>query len=66
MFNERGQVCMNEQDGGLQSRLVVDLKRDGRRKYDENAKREGTLHSMANVSVSVRKGPSENRVLAGQ
>ncbi|WP_198294046.1 hypothetical protein [Burkholderia ubonensis] len=31
---------MNEQDGGLQSRLVADLKRDGRRKYDEDAKRE--------------------------
>ena len=40
MFNERGQVCMNEQHGGLQSRLVVDRKRDGRRKYDEDAKRE--------------------------
>ncbi len=33
MFNERGQVCMNEQHGGLQSRLVADRKRDGRRKY---------------------------------
>ncbi|MGS0979319.1 hypothetical protein [Burkholderia glumae] len=40
MFNERGQVCMNEQHGGLQSRLVADRKRDGRRKYDEDAKRE--------------------------
>ncbi|WP_257757054.1 hypothetical protein [Burkholderia glumae] len=31
---------MNEQHGGLQSRLVADRKRDGRRKYDEDAKRE--------------------------
>jgi transposase len=40
MFNERGQVHMSEQEEGLQGRLVVGAKRDGRRKYDENAKRE--------------------------
>ncbi|MFM0515540.1 transposase [Paraburkholderia sp. RL17-373-BIF-A] len=31
---------MSEQEGGLQGRLVVGAKRDGRRKYDESAKRE--------------------------
>jgi transposase len=40
MYNEHGQVYMNEQEEGLQGRLVVGSKRDGRRKYDESAKRE--------------------------
>lgn len=40
MFKEHGQVYMNEQEEGLQGRLVVGSKRDGRRKYDESAKRE--------------------------
>jgi transposase-like protein len=40
MFNQRGQVYMSEQEEGLQGRLVVGSKRDGRRKYDESAKRE--------------------------
>ncbi|MBN3856669.1 MULTISPECIES: IS66-like element accessory protein TnpA [Burkholderiaceae] len=31
---------MSEQEEGLQGRLVVGSKRDGRRKYDESAKRE--------------------------
>ncbi|RKE40147.1 transposase [Paraburkholderia sp. BL23I1N1] len=46
MFNERGQVHMSEQEEGLQGRLVVGSKRDGRRKYDESAKRELILECL--------------------
>ncbi len=48
MFNERGQVCMNEQHEGLRTRLVVNRKRDGRRKYGEDAKRE-LIHETGGV-----------------
>jgi hypothetical protein len=40
MLNERGHVYMSEQEEGIQGRLVIGRKRDGRRKYDEAAKRE--------------------------
>ncbi|AJW93819.1 transposase family protein (plasmid) [Burkholderia gladioli] len=61
MFNERGQVCMNEQDGGLQSRLVVDLKRDGRRKYDEDAKRE-LIQACLKPGVSIARTAMEHDI----
>lgn len=59
MFNERGQVCMNEQDGGLQSRLVVDRKRDGRRTYDEEAKRDLILACLT-PGVSIARTAMEH------
>lgn len=61
MFNERGQVCMNEQRGGLQSRLVVDRKRDGRRKYDEDAKRE-LIQACLKPGVSIARTAMEHDV----
>ncbi|ONJ29033.1 transposase [Burkholderia cenocepacia] len=61
MFNERGQVCMNEQRGGLQSRLVVDRKRDGRRKYDEDAKRE-LIQACLKPVVSIARTAMEHDV----
>jgi transposase-like protein len=61
MFNERGQVCMNEQRGGLQSRLVVDRKRDGRRKYDEDAKRE-LIQECLKPGVSIARTAMEHDV----
>jgi transposase len=54
MFNERGQVHMIEQEEGLGSRLVVGRKRDGRRKYDEAAKRE-LIQACLRPGVSVTR-----------
>jgi len=54
MFNERGQVYMSEQEEGLQSRLVVGSKRDGRRKYDESAKRE-LIQACLKPGVSIAR-----------
>ncbi|WP_255220063.1 transposase [Burkholderia glumae] len=61
MFNERGQVCMNEQHGGLQSRLVADRKRDGRRKYDEDAKRE-LIQACLKPGVSIARTAMEHDI----
>ncbi|WP_425128547.1 transposase [Burkholderia latens] len=52
---------MNEQDGGLQSRLVVDLKRDGRRKYDEDAKRE-LIQACLKLGVSIARTAMEHDI----
>ncbi len=54
MFNQRGQVDMSEQEEGLQGRLVVGSKRDGRRKYDESAKRE-LIQQCLKPSVSIAR-----------
>jgi transposase len=54
MFNERGQVYMSEQEEGLQGRLVVGSKRDGRRKYDESAKRE-LIQACLRPGVSIAR-----------
>ncbi|MGN4078271.1 transposase, partial [Burkholderia gladioli] len=52
---------MNEQDEGLQSRLVVDLKRDGRRKYDEDAKRE-LIQACLKPGVSIARTAMEHDI----
>ncbi|MBR8429032.1 transposase, partial [Burkholderia cenocepacia] len=52
---------MNEQRGGLQSRLVVDRKRDGRRKYDEDAKRE-LIQACLKPGVSIARTAMEHDV----
>jgi transposase-like protein len=54
MFNERGQVYMSEQEEGLQGRLVGGSKRDGRRKYDESAKRE-LIQECLKPGVSIER-----------
>lgn len=54
MFNERGHVYMSEQEEGLQGRLVVGAKRDGRRKYDESAKRE-LIQACLKPGVSIAR-----------
>ncbi|OJB17113.1 hypothetical protein BGV54_21690 [Burkholderia ubonensis] len=61
MFNERGQVHMNEQEDGLQSRLVVNRKRDGRRKYDEVAKRE-LIEACLKPGVSIARTAMEHGI----
>jgi len=45
---------MSEQEEGLQGRLVVGSKRDGRRKYDEEAKRE-LIQACLKPGVSVAR-----------
>ncbi|WP_141660498.1 transposase [Burkholderia singularis] len=52
---------MNEQGGGLQSRLVVDLRRDGRRKYDEDAKRE-LIQARLKPGVSIVQTAMEHDI----
>ncbi|WP_080438071.1 transposase [Burkholderia ubonensis] len=59
MFNERGQVHVNEQEDGLQSRLVVNRKRDGRRKFDEVAKRE-LIEACLKPGVSITRTAMEH------
>ncbi|WP_321845010.1 IS66-like element accessory protein TnpA [Paraburkholderia bannensis] len=45
---------MSEQEEGLQGRLVVGSKRDGRRKYDENTKRE-LIQACLKPGVSIAR-----------
>ena len=45
---------MSEQEEGLQGRLVVGSKRDGRRKYDESAKRE-LIQACLKPGVSIAR-----------
>nr|WP_302074429.1 transposase [Burkholderia glumae] len=52
---------MNEQHGGLQSRLVADRKRDGRRKYDEDAKRE-LIQACLKPGVSIARTAMEHDI----
>ncbi|MGF6721512.1 transposase [Paraburkholderia sp. GAS41] len=54
MFNERGHVYMSDEEEGLQSRLVVGSKRGGRRKYDEEAKRE-LIQACLRPGVSIAR-----------
>lgn len=54
MFNERGHVYMSDHEEGLQGRLVVGSKRDGRRKYDESAKRE-LIQACLKPGVSIAR-----------
>nr|WP_306459546.1 transposase [Burkholderia sp. ABCPW 11] len=49
---------MNEQEEGLRDRLVVDRKRDGRRKYDEAAKRE-LIQACLKPGVSIARTAME-------
>ncbi|MGC2961352.1 hypothetical protein ACPUET_15365 [Paraburkholderia graminis] len=56
---------MNEHEEGLQGRLVVGSKRDGRRKYDESAKRELIREclkpgvSIARTAMDIRRLPAD-------
>ncbi|AJY27227.1 transposase family protein (plasmid) [Burkholderia thailandensis 34] len=61
MLNERGHVHMNEQEEGLRGRLVVDRKRDGRRKYDEAAKRE-LIQACLKPGVSIARTAMEHGI----
>jgi transposase len=61
MSNERGHVYMSEQEEGLQGRLVIGRKRDGRRKYDEAAKRELILACLQ-PGVSIARTAMEHGI----
>ncbi|WP_232427602.1 transposase [Burkholderia ubonensis] len=52
---------MNEQEDGLQSRLVVNRKRDGRRKFDEVAKRE-LIEACLKPGVSITRTAMEHGI----
>ncbi|MFY4698795.1 transposase [Burkholderia glumae] len=52
---------MNEQHGGLQSRLVADRKRDGRRSCDEDAKRE-LIQACLKPRVSIARTAIEHDI----
>jgi transposase len=61
MLNERGHVYMSEQEEGLPGRLVVGRKRDGRRKYDEAAKRE-LIEACLKPGVSIARTAMEHGI----
>ncbi|MGY6126710.1 transposase (plasmid) [Paraburkholderia strydomiana] len=61
MFNERGQLYMSEHEEGLQGRLVVGSKRDGRRKYDESAKRE-LIQGCLKPGVSIARTATDHGI----
>jgi hypothetical protein len=51
---------MNEQEEGLEGRLVVGSKPDGWRKYDENAKRE-LIQACLEPGVSIARTAMDHR-----
>lgn len=61
MLNERGHVYMSEQEEGLPGRLVIGRKRDGRRKYDEAAKRE-LIEACLKPGVSIARTAMEHGI----
>ncbi|WP_063801083.1 IS66-like element accessory protein TnpA [Burkholderia ubonensis] len=52
---------MSEEEEGLQSRLVIGRKRDGRRKYDEAAKRE-LIEACLKPGVSIARTAMEHGI----